>query len=121
MRVLVCGDRNWTNYYIIHNRLKQFPPGTVVIEGEARGADRLAGQAAEALGLEVHKYPAEWDKYGKAAGPRRNCQMLDEKPDIVLAFHNNIKESRGTKHCVTEAINRGIPVKIIVEKGVDNH
>jgi hypothetical protein len=39
--------------------------------------------------------------------------MLDMSPDLVLAFHNNIKESKGTKDCVSEAARRGILVEII--------
>ena len=55
--------------------------------------------------------PAEWDKYGRSAGPIRNIQMLDMKPVLVLAFYNKV-ESKGTSHTVTEAKKRRIPVKI---------
>jgi len=38
--------------------------------------------------------------------------MLDEKPDLVIAFHPNLAESKGTKDCVNEAKRRGIPVEV---------
>lgn len=117
MKILCCGDRNWTNYHVIKKYLSSFPKNTIIIEGEARGADIISKEIAESLGLMVIKFPADWDKYGKSAGPIRNRQMLDQNPDMVYAFHNDIKNSKGTKDCVTEAIFRNIPVKIITEKG----
>jgi hypothetical protein len=55
--------------------------------------------------------PADWDKYGKRAGAMRNQQMLDEHPDIeqALAFHPNLKESKGTKDMVARLKRKRIP------------
>ena len=80
----------------------------------------------------VKKYPAPWNdvegkptsqigfrqdgtKYWKAAGPARNREMLKEKPDIVLAFHNDIEKSKGTKDMVMAANKAGIIVCIYPE------
>ncbi|KKN01348.1 hypothetical protein LCGC14_1128740 [marine sediment metagenome] len=55
--------------------------------------------------------------YGKAAGPIRNKQMLDEgQPHLVLAFHDNIEESTGTKDMVKQAAKRGIETLVISHK-----
>jgi hypothetical protein len=113
MKVLCCGDRNWHDRRTVMKELLNLPPDTIVIEGEARGADTISRLAAEYLLLEIERFPADWDRYGKSAGPIRNRQMLDEKPDLVLAFHSNIENSKGTKDCITEASKRGIEVKII--------
>ncbi len=114
MRVLVCGDRNWKRMDIIERELKKFLPGTVVIHGEARGADTLGAFVADKLGFKVVPFPAKWNIYGKGAGPIRNQQMIDEgKPDLVLAFHENLNESRGTKDMVHRARGMGIKVEII--------
>ena len=113
MKVLVCGDRNWTDAGAIACRLRTFPPGTVVIHGDARGADRLAGEEAGQLGFAVQAFPAEWSKFGLAAGPVRNRQMLDQHPDLVLAFHENLSRSKGTADCIRQAKQRGIPVELI--------
>ena len=93
--------------------MKELPKDTVIIEGEARGADKIAGICADVLKLNVMKFPADWDKHGKAAGPIRNLQMLDECPNLVIAFHTNLAKSRGTAHTVREAKIRGIPVEVI--------
>lgn len=113
MRLLVCGDRNWKNYNAIYDWISTLRP-SVVIQGEARGADSLAKKAAEELGIRVLSFPAEWKKYGRAAGPLRNEKMLEEgKPDLVLAFHNDISKSKGTKDCIKRAREKGIPVYLI--------
>ena len=115
MRILVCGDRDWRDMSIIERELKKFPLGTIVIHGAAKGADILGGFVADKLGFEVIPFPAKWKIYGKGAGPVRNQQMIDEgRPDLVLAFHENISESRGTKDMVNRA--RGVGVKVEIFK-----
>ena len=113
MKVVVCGCRDWDNKKIIHKRLFELPSNTIVIEGGCKGADLLAREVALEIGLEVVEFPAAWKKYGKAAGPTRNIKMLNTKPCLVIAFHNNLKSSKGTKHTVTEARKRGIEVEVI--------
>ncbi len=113
MKVLVCGSRDWEDYGAIVRELTKLPYDTVIIEGEARGADTLARQAASRQGYNVEAYPADWAQYGRAAGPIRNKQMLDEgKPDLVLAFSEDIENSRGTANMVMQARKRGIEVKV---------
>ena len=111
--VLICGDRNWNNRASIVKRLKLLPAGTLIIHGGARGADSLAGEEALKMGFEVQVFPAEWDKYGLAAGPKRNIQMLDQNPHLVIAFHPNLTKSRGTAHTVREARKRQIKVHLV--------
>lgn len=115
MKLLVCGDRNWTNGAAIMRELKRMKP-QLVIHGGARGADTLAGEAAKSLGIKVKVFPAQWDKFQRAAGPIRNQQMLDEgKPNKVLAFHADIVSSKGTKDMLKRADRAGIPTKLCVK------
>ena len=111
-KVLVTGDRNWQSENVIMRELRKMKPD-IVVEGGAKGADSLAKKAANKLGIEVREYQAEWDKYGRAAGPIRNQEMLREKPDLVLAFHSNIEKSKGTKNMITLARRQGVPVKLV--------
>jgi|SRR3989304_1057745 len=118
MRILVCGSRHWRDVGIIERELKKFPLGTIIIHGAARGADTIGGIVANKLGFEIVNdgkgFPADWKRYGNAAGPIRNQQMIDEgRPDLVLAFHENLKESRGTTDMVNRAKGVGIKVEII--------
>jgi len=110
-RILVCGDRNWEDYHTIHSALGEFSPESVVLHGGCRGADRIGGAVAKSYGMKVIVFMAEWGKYKNAAGPIRNTRMLNEgKPDVVLAFHGDIKRSKGTKNMIAQACERGIDV-----------
>jgi hypothetical protein len=111
VKVLVCGSRAWTNTAALTQRMQSFPPDTLIIHGDAKGVDRLADRFARVIGLPVLRMPADWQNEGKAAGIRRNLRMLDEQPDLVLAFWDG--QSRGTAHTITEAEKRGIPVEVI--------
>lgn len=110
MRVLCCGDRRWVDYELIKRQLVKLPKDTVIIHGDCRGADRIAGFVAEQLQLEVVKFPANWSKFGRAAGPIRNQQMLEEgKPDVVYAFHDRLMLSKGTADMIRKAEKAGVP------------
>lgn len=113
MKVVVCGDRNWNNYSVIYDVLSKLDRDAIIIHGGASGADSIAGDIAAKLGFKVVRVVADWGKYGISAGPIRNRKMLDMNPNLVLAFHNNIENSKGTKDCVEEAKKRGIDIQII--------
>ena len=116
MRILVCGDRNWHNIGIIERELRKFDKDTIVIHGDCRGADKLGAFVAERLGLRVKPFPAKWHIYKRGAGPVRNQQMIDEgRPELVLAFHENISESVGTIDMIKKAKRAGI--KVVIVKG----
>lgn len=129
MRVLVCGGRDFgtdgpkgPQYKFIIKTLeeyvskwclgypsveKQLPEGIFVIAGKAKGVDTVAIDWAVVNWLGFQEYPAQWDKYGRSAGPIRNQQMLDEgKPDLVLAFPGG----RGTADMVKRAKQAGVEV-----------
>lgn len=124
MRILVCGDRNWTDSALIWGALRRYNPAhLVVIHGAARGADTLAARAALEMGASIDRsptpkqplggYPAEWGRYRRAAGPIRNQQMLIEgKPDLVLAFHDDLVHSKGTRDMLYQAGRAGVPCEV---------
>lgn len=115
MLVLICGDRNWTEYYPIKREIVGHnldPKKDVIMHGNCSGADRIAGEIGMANGFTVKVFGAQWHIYGAGAGPRRNVQMLEQKPDLVLAFHPNIGISKGTSHMVNIARAAGVKVEI---------
>jgi hypothetical protein len=91
-RVLVCGGRDYgalpgEKEFLFEYLDGLLPRPTVIIEGEAPGADSLAREWAELRGIPVEKYPADWKKHGRAAGPLRNTLMLrNGRPHLVVAF-----------------------------------
>ena len=130
LKVLVCGDRNWgcREPQQLHKeqntrerkailewlcKLQDFDYDTVV-EGEARGADSIARDAALLIGMTVKPYPADWASWGRGAGFMRNRLQYDsELPDLVLAFHSNITASKGTKDMVNYAKSKGCKVIVV--------
>lgn len=116
MRVLVCGGRDFVDWMWLNAVLSKghkAKPFTHIIHGGAHGADHLAGQWAQDNGLPVLIFPADWRKYGPAAGPIRNAQMLTEgKPDYVVGFPGG----KGTKNMLALAKEAGIPLFISSER-----
>lgn len=115
MKVLVCGHRGFYDWRKLEHTLYELNEETKItdiIHGCASGADMLADQYAIYQSHRVWRYPADWDKYGKGAGPIRNKQMLDEgKPDLVVAFL--APNSKGTKNMIEQATKANVPVKVI--------
>lgn len=109
-RILVCGQRDFEDKEFLFAKLDQLHAHfkfTLVIEGGAPGADRLAGAWAMSHSIELKVYPADWKRYGRAAGPIRNQQMLDEGlPDIVAAFYHNKDTAKGTKDMTSRSTKK---------------
>ncbi|SRR6266487_431840 len=111
MRVVVGGSRTWTDRNRIQRFLRVLSPGTTIIHGGAKGADRIAAEVARELGYQVEEHKPLWNVYGNAAGPIRNGKMLDRNPDYVLAFWDG--KSPGTRDLIEQATGRGIRIQII--------
>jgi hypothetical protein len=121
LRLLVCGSRTWTDAALLAEAVEQTVAehgqgraGVVLIEGDARGADRLAGALAHAHGWELEVYPADWQRHGRAAGMRRNARMLRQgRPERVIACTDDLAGSRGTADMVRRAHSVGLPVLVV--------
>jgi hypothetical protein len=121
MKILICGDRNYSDIDRIEDFIYSLPKDTIIIEGECRGADIIARDIAEKLGMKVEKYPADWNsKYGRGSGVVRNKKMLEEgQPNYVIGFHNDVKNSKGTKHMLSISIKAGVPTYLNLASFVD--
>lgn len=91
----------------------------VIVEGGARGVDTMARIYAKARGLAHIEMKPDWEKYGRAAGPKRNDEMTAFVADQCRGNNNKGTalffwdgESKGTKHCIESAKKRGIPTRI---------
>lgn len=123
MRVLVTGSRHFANSPVVSRalhlaQLDLDDDGQItVVHGGARGADSIAGRLAETNGWAVEFYRADWDRYGRSAGHRRNAEMVAAGADVCLAFLQSTAENRGTRGCVKLALAAGIPVRAHDETG----
>jgi hypothetical protein len=133
IKILVTGDREWTNPVIIGEALLdamlEFKVHDVkevlVIHGAARGADLIGEMVAKSFGMPTDSNPAHWrhtidcprgcsEMIGRPSGVIRNQKMLDKHPDIALglAFHPDLTKSRGTKDMVGRLKKANIRVKL---------
>lgn len=103
MKLLIAGSRDWQDETPIRQALERARP-TVLIHGAARGADSIAARLAHAMGIEVLAFPADWERYGRAAGTLRNQRMLDEgRPEWAILFADHIATSYGTRDMLRRA------------------
>jgi hypothetical protein len=116
VRVMVTGSRavqdDATNRVHVSMALRFVVDGKegphVLIDGGARGIDRIAASIASRLGWEVETIRADWSRLGKAAGPLRNQRLVDSGPDVCVAFPTSL--SRGTWDAVRRAHAASVPV-----------
>jgi len=128
VKVLVTASRTWTMHGPVRRRLSKYPPGTIVIHGNARGGDTVADIVARELGFQVRTYPVtdqEWAQLGPKAGHIRNARMLSEEHpdadglyiDAVEAFTSDpskLAESRGTNGMVKMARSADPSIEVTV-------
>ena len=102
MKIAIVGGRDFNDYELLSEHMTPFHTKCdTVMCGEAKGADTLGKQWAEENYIDVKSFPADWDKYGKAAGPIRNREMVQES-DFIVAFWDG--KSRGTKNTIDNCL-----------------
>tara|TARA_R110000772_G_scaffold265362_1_gene386742 strand:+ start:160 stop:507 length:348 start_codon:yes stop_codon:yes gene_type:complete len=113
MKVIIAGGRDFDDY----DKLKTSCDFTLnnqeyvdIVSGMARGADNLGMKYAVEKEYNIFQYPADWDKYGKSAGYRRNSEMAKDS-DALIAFWDG--KSRGTKSMIDLAVKNKLKVRVI--------
>lgn len=115
-KVIIAGSRGFNNYKLLceqcnkYLRDKRITHNIIIVSGGARGADKLGEKYAQDEGFSLEIYLAQWDKYGKRAGFRRNEQMA-EVADALIAFWDG--KSHGTKHMIDIMNKKNLQVKVI--------
>ena len=115
MKLIIAGSRNFTDYQKLKTGCDQFLQEYKNIEivsgGHYKGADKLGIQYAYEKGFNLIKFPAEWNKFGKAAGPKRNKEMA-RYADALVAFWDG--KSSGTKNMIQLAQKELLKIKVIL-------
>lgn len=111
MKLIIAGSREFDNYELLSEKMNelQLKPNEVV-SGTCRGADKLGEQWANTNRVKIVRFPANWDKYGKSAGPIRNREMA-QYADTLLAFWNGRKG--GTSNMIKTAQELRLNVFIV--------
>lgn len=115
MKIIIAGSRSFSDYQLLSEKMDKLTAGlnVTVISGHARGADQLGEQWAKKKGIPLEIYPAEWEKYGRSAGPIRNRQMANISDALVVFWDG---ASQGTKNMIDVARQNGLKVRVITYK-----
>ena len=115
MKVIIAGTRTFNNYQLLCNTIKELNINIdEIVCGGAKGADALGAKYAKENNIPIKYFLADWDKYGKGAGPIRNHQMGDYA-DYLIAFWD--KKSKGTLDMINYMQQIGKHGKIIYYRG----
>jgi hypothetical protein len=110
-RIIVTGSRDWNDWdlldFVLSSATELCLPDVIIVHGACMtGGDAMADRWALDHGLDPERHPAEWHKFGRSAGPRRNAEMVLLGADLCLAFIRN--NSRGATGCADLARAAGI-------------
>ena len=119
VRLIIAGSRDFDNYNLLEKACVNYLDTIIqdrnikvrIVSGCAKGADTLGELFARTFGYPIKKFPADWDKHGKAAGPIRNKQMA-EYANTCIVFCRN--KSRGSLNMVHQAMEEGISVNLMM-------
>ncbi len=134
-RVIIAGGRDFNDYELLHKELynilfklnMRYEDNLVayinqfeIVSGHARGADIMGEKFADEHDIKLKIFPAEWDKYGKSAGYRRNAEMAKYAVEgkeqgvigVLIAFWDG--KSKGTKSMIDLAKRYGLDEVYVV-------
>ena len=115
-KVIIAGSRGFSNYKLLREQCNKFlrekrkTSNIIVVSGHAREKDTLGEKYAQDEGFTLEIYPAQWKKFGKRAGYRRNEQMA-EVADALIAFWDG--SSKGTKHMIDIMNEKNLLVRVV--------
>ena len=112
-KVIIAGSRNLNDINLVWracNHILSDIKDLEIVSGGATGADELGETYAIQNKIPVKRFPANWSKYGKSAGYRRNEQMA-KYSDMSIVFWD--KFSRGSKHMIDLSKTYGLPTHVI--------
>jgi hypothetical protein len=113
MRVIIAGSRGITSLSVVEDamaaafRNRSLDDITEIVSGTARGVDQLGERFAYTLKIPVKRFPAQWDRYGRSAGYKRNQEMAAYADALVAVWDG---KSPGTKHMIDIARFRGLKI-----------
>lgn len=115
-KLIVAGGRDFNNFELFQKELlslvqNEYKDKAVsLVSGMARGADMMTYNFARSVGAQCYAMAADWNKYGKSAGYRRNSDM-GRFADALLVFWDG--KSKGTSNMIQVMNDMGKPVHLV--------
>lgn len=117
-RLLVAGGRNFYNYKLIDKTLSEWLSSQqyscdeiILVHGDGNGTDRIADQWAKYNCIKTEPHPAPWKRYGPAAGPMRNEEIIESEIDYAILFPGG----KGTADIQKKIINSGVDYIMVLD------
>lgn len=115
MKLIIAGSRTFNNYNLLEYEVKKFilkhsPKSLIIISGTANGADKLGELFAKNYNIQIEAYPANWNEFGKRAGPIRNKEMVDNATHAIYFWDG---KSSGTANCIKLAQEKQLIIEVI--------
>lgn len=111
MRLIVAGSRTITDFDLVDLHIGRISGITEIVSGACRGVDLLAERSAVNRNIPIKRFCPEWDKYGKAAGPKRNAQMAKYADQLLLIWDG---ESLGSANMKRQMELLGKPITEVI-------
>lgn len=124
MRVIIAGSRGITDSVMVKTCIDLAiasltdKPITTVLSGTASGVDSIGEEWAKENNIPIERYPAQWGKFGRSAGYKRNEEMAGLADGLILIWDG---ESKGSGHMLAIAEKKGLKiqtVKVVKNSGV---
>ncbi|KUO65992.1 MAG: hypothetical protein APF83_11290 [Lutibacter sp. BRH_c52] len=112
MKVIIAGGRNFDDFNRLCQVCDEFlqdQNNIEIVSGAYKGADLLGERYAAERNYPIKQFSADWKRYGKSAGLKRNIEMA-AYADALIAFWDG--ESKGTKNMIALATQAGLNVEI---------
>lgn len=119
MKIIVAGSRTFSDFALLCRKMDAITKNLdkkklTIVSGHCQGADLLGEEWATLRMVKYEVFRADWDKYGKAAGPIRNQEMVDScTPGKDAAIFFDCQKGSGTEDCLKKARKRGLKIRII--------
>lgn len=112
MKLIIAGGRDFSSlnsFGFIDYCITRSPFRGIkeIVSGCAEGIDAEGEHWASHRMVRVKKFPADWKKHGKKAGPLRNKKMAEYADALLLIWDG---ESKGSSSMRKEAKKAGIPI-----------
>jgi hypothetical protein len=108
MKTIIAGSRTVTDLMHVIKAIKNCGfEVTEVVSGCANGVDTLGEEWAALSEVPIARFPANWKKHGKAAGPIRNGEMAMYAEALIAVWDG---KSRGTRDMIAKAKLRNLRV-----------
>jgi hypothetical protein len=114
MELIIAGYRKFQNYPLLREKVLRLTQGhtiATILSGKCEGTDSLGERFAKEFEIPVDPYPADWNRFGKAAGPIRNGQMVKNATHAIVFDH---PLARGSKDLIRQANAIQLPLRIVI-------